>query len=166
VVGLAARRIADLPANASLFVNLHPDQLADHPSLVDSFAPLLPFASRVTLEITERSRLNDIQGWDKTIDRLVQLGFSVAIDDLGAGYNSLAMLADLQPRYIKLDMSLVRNVDREPRKQRLVSLMATFAEATNATLIAEGVETAEEAKALVECGTHLLQGYYFGRPTI
>ncbi len=166
VVELAARRLPGLPENAGLFVNLHPQQLSDQGSLEDAFAPLIPFAHRITLEITERSRLNDIQGWDRTIDSLVQLGFSVAIDDLGAGYNSLAMLADLQPKYIKLDMSLIRNVDREPRKQRLVQLMATFADATNATLIAEGVETAPEAKALVDCGTHLLQGYFFGRPTL
>lgn len=163
---LAALRIARLPASAGLFVNLHAWQLADRARLETDIAPLVPWASRVTLEITERSSLYEVDGWDVGVRLLGQLGFSVAIDDLGAGYNSLTMLADLQPRFIKLDMALVRNIDQEPRKKRLVQLMATFADATNAHLVAEGVETPAEAAALVECGTHLLQGYYFGRPTL
>jgi EAL domain-containing protein (putative c-di-GMP-specific phosphodiesterase class I) len=163
---LAALRIERLPVSAGLFVNLHAWQLADRARLETDIAPLVPWASRVTLEITERSSLYEVDGWDVGVRLLGQLGFSVAIDDLGAGYNSLTMLADLQPRFIKLDMALVRNIDQEPRKKRLVQLMATFADATNAHLVAEGVETPAEAEALVECGTHLLQGYYFGRPTL
>ena len=96
---------------------------------------------------------------------LSEQGFSVAVDDLGAGYNSLSILADLQPRYIKMDMSLVRNIHAEPRKQRLVQLITTFAAATNSISIAEGVESDEERKALLDCGTQLLQGYFFARPS-
>lgn len=154
-----------MPPDVALFVNLHPDQLGDPDRLVRDTARLRPYAARVTVEITERSRLSDIDNWEVSIDALIDAGFHLAIDDLGAGYNSLTMLADLQPRYIKLDMSLVRSVDAEPRKQRLVQLMATFAEATNALLIAEGVETEEETATLIECGTHLLQGYHFGHPS-
>jgi EAL domain-containing protein (putative c-di-GMP-specific phosphodiesterase class I) len=165
VFALAAVRLHELPSLTSLFINVHPLQFSDGERLRRDLEPLQPHAVRVTLEITERSRLNDIHDWESTIRMLADLGFSVAIDDLGAGYNSLTMLADLQPRYIKLDMALIRNIDQEPRKQRLVQLMATFADATNANLIAEGVETGEEARTLIACGTHLLQGYFFGRPT-
>lgn len=165
VFRLAANWLSQLDVSVGLFVNMHAQQLASADRLRLDIAPLLAHASRVTLEITERSRLQDIDGWDDSIHLLTELGFSVAIDDLGAGYNSLTMLADLQPRYIKLDMALVRNVDQEPRKQRLVQLMATFADATNAHLIAEGVETPEEATVLVGLGTHLLQGYFIGRPS-
>ena len=66
--------------------------------------------------------------------------------------------------YIKLDMSLVREIHLEPRKQRLVALMVTFGEATGARIIAEGVEQPEEVEALRECGIRLVQGYYFGQP--
>jgi EAL domain-containing protein (putative c-di-GMP-specific phosphodiesterase class I)/CheY-like chemotaxis protein len=163
---MAAKRLESLPDQAGLFINLHPHQLLDPVLLEQDLGPLLASAGRITVEITERSRLSDIQGWDRSISLLGSLGFSVAIDDLGAGYNSLAMLADLQPRYIKLDVALVRGIDVEPRKQRLVQLMATFADATNAHLIAEGVETKAEADVLMTCGTHYLQGFFFGRPDI
>ena len=102
--------------------------------------------------------------WEESVELLTRRGFSVAIDDLGAGYNSLSMLADLLPQYIKIDMSLVRNIHLEPRKRRLILLMATFANATGGKLIGEGVENSEEARALIDCGVHLLQGYLYGKP--
>jgi EAL domain-containing protein (putative c-di-GMP-specific phosphodiesterase class I) len=164
VFALALRWFERLPPSTSLFVNLHPTQLSDPEHLLDSLAGLQDFASRVTLEITERSPLYEIELWEKSVELVTEAGFSLAIDDLGAGYNSLTMLAELQPRYIKLDMSLVRHIEMEPRKRRLVQLIRTFAEATNALTIAEGVETEKEAKVLKECGIHLLQGYYYAAP--
>ena len=88
------------------------------------------------------------------------------MDDLGAGYNALSILADLQPRIIKIDMSIVRNCDTELRKQRLVDLLAKFSDATGAMMVAEGVETEAEAIVLRKCGAHLLQGYLFHKPVI
>ena len=164
VFALAGEVLESLKSDVGLFVNLHPLQLVDPEHLEKSLSPLSGYEEQVTVEITERSRLHDIARWEESLDVLVTRGFSLAIDDLGAGYNSLTMLADLQPRYIKLDMSLVRNVHVEPRKRRLVQLMATFAEATGAQLIGEGVETPDEARCLVDCGVHLLQGFFFGRP--
>jgi EAL domain-containing protein (putative c-di-GMP-specific phosphodiesterase class I) len=125
---------------------------------------LKPSAKRITMEITERARMHDIDGWERSVDILTGAGFAIAVDDLGAGYNSLTMLAELSPQYIKLDMSLVRNVHTEPRKQRLVQLLVTFAEATGANTIAEGVETDEEAMVLVDMGIQLMQGYLYARP--
>ena len=63
-----------------------------------------PWANRVVLEITERSRLQGIEAWDESVERVTQMGFSIAVDDLGAGYSSLSVLAELQPSYIKVDM--------------------------------------------------------------
>ena len=154
-----------IPDNVGLFINLHPNQLADPKQLEKDLEPVVYAADRVTLEITERSRLTDIEHWEASVDLITAAGFALAIDDLGAGYNSLGMLADLQPKFIKLDMSLVRHIHNEPRKQRLVQLMATFADATSANLIAEGVETEDEANALIDCGTHYLQGYFYARPS-
>ena len=167
---LVSRRAADhftgIRPDAVLFVNLHPDQLGDAEHLINSLSPLIPYANRCALEITERSRLRSIDDWERAVDRLQSAGFTIAVDDLGAGYNALSMLADLQPRYIKIDMSIVRGVDTEPRKQRLVDLLAKFSEATGASMVAEGVETEEEAVVLRKCGAHLLQGYLFGRPKV
>ena len=123
-------------------------------------------ADRVVLEITERGRLQSIYGWEESLQQAKEMGFAIAVDDLGSGYSSLSVLADLQPRFIKVDMSIVRGVDASRRKQRLVSMLCRFAEATGAQLVAEGVETDDEAHALLEAGTHLMQGYRFGRPSL
>ena len=93
------------------------------------------------------------------------MGFWLAVDDLGAGYNSLSVLSELQPDYLKVDMSIVRGIETTPRKRRLLELLARFADATNTRLIAEGVETDAEAHALHQCGAHLLQGYLCGQPS-
>jgi EAL domain-containing protein (putative c-di-GMP-specific phosphodiesterase class I)/CheY-like chemotaxis protein len=161
----AAEWMERLPMPIKLFMNLHPDELSQPDGICERLAPLAPWGNRVVLEITERSRLQGIEAWEQSVDRVTQMGFAIAVDDLGAGYSSLSVLAELQPRYIKVDMSIVRGIDTEPRKQRLVDLLTRFAEATDATLIAEGVETSEEAEALRACGAHWLQGYLFGRPS-
>lgn len=161
----AAGWMERIPGNIKLFMNLHPDELADPNGMCESLKPLQPWAERVVLEITERSRLQGIEAWDESVDRVTKMGFSIAVDDLGAGYSSLSVLAELQPSFIKVDMSIVRGIDCDPRKQRLVDLLCRFADATSATLIAEGVETDDEATALRNCGAHLLQGYLFGKPS-
>ncbi len=155
-----------LPDSVSLFINLHPDELSEPDRLAARLAPLAGHASRVVLEITERSRLQSIYGWEDSLQRATEMGFSIAVDDLGSGYSSLSVLADLQPQYIKMDMSIVRGVDASSRKRRMVNMLCRFAEATGSKLIAEGVETPEEAAVLTEAGTHLLQGYLFGRPSL
>lgn len=154
-----------LPEEILIFVNLHPEQLAS-PDLMEAFAPLLPHAKRIVLEITERTHLSRVSNWDGAIATLGEAGFQFAVDDLGSGHNGLALLAELKPAFIKVDISIVRNVDKEQRKQRLVALLADFANATGAKLVAEGVETEAESKTLAGCGAHLLQGYFFGRPSL
>ncbi len=165
VLRIARDWLDRMPLNQLLFVNLHPQQLA-HPDLLRrELAVFEGQAHRVTMEITERSALQEISRWEESVDVISGMGFALAVDDLGAGYSSLSILADLQPQYIKLDMSLVRGIDHEPRKRRLVQLMLQFAEATDAQVIAEGVETPEEASALTECGITLMQGYHYARPS-
>ena len=73
------------------------------------------------------------------------------------------MLAELQPDYLKVDMSIVRNVDTDTHKRRLVDLLCSFAEATGAQVVAEGVETEKEATALQQSGVHMLQGFLFAQ---
>lgn len=164
IFDMAQRGRERMPADARLFVNLHPAQLTDRERLRATVGKLLPVASQVVLELTERRPLENIAGWEQAVAMLTDLGFDLAIDDLGGGYNSLWMLADLRPRFIKLDMRLVRGIDIEPRKQRLVQMITAFADATNSLVVGEGAETAQEVQALVTSGAHLIQGYYFGRP--
>jgi len=155
-----------LPGKSLLFINLHPRDLEDASKMNARLKVLQPWSDRIVLEITERSRLHDITGWDTTVQMITDQGFQLAIDDLGSGYSSLSMLADLQPHFIKLDMRIIRGIDQDTRKQRLVEMVSRFAEVTDSKLVAEGVETLQEAETLVGCGAHLLQGYFFGRPSV
>lgn len=165
-----ASRVKDwfkvLAPDIKIFLNIHPDELSNGEVLINRLQTLSEWSDRIVLEITERSKLQLIESWDATLQSVEQMGFEVAIDDLGAGYSSLSVLADLRPKYIKMDMSIIRDVNEDDRKQRLVSLMCDFAEATNAMVVAEGIENAAELKTLQDCGVHLLQGFYLARPTL
>ena len=88
------------------------------------------------------------------------------MDDLGAGYAGLSSFAALEPDVVKLDISLVRDVDREPVKRKLVGSLAALCRDLRVTVLAEGVETAGERDVLVELGCEWLQGYLFGRPVV
>ena len=98
------------------------------------------------------------------IRRLRNLGFRVAIDDLGAGYAGLTSFALLEPDIVKIDMSLTRDIDRSPVKQKLVASLTALCREMNLTIVTEGVETAEERDTLTALGCDLLQGYLFARP--
>jgi EAL domain-containing protein (putative c-di-GMP-specific phosphodiesterase class I) len=163
VNALAARWMSRIPAAVDIFVNTHPAQFAG-PGALESFGVLEPFAGRTVLEITERAPLSDYIGAADALGELGRRGFRIAVDDIGSGYNSLSVLAELSPAFIKADMSIVRNADKEPRKQRLLQLLAHFASATGSELVAEGVETPEEAAAAERCGVDMVQGYHLGRP--
>lgn len=147
-----------------LFVNLHPKDLEDD-SLFDRHAPLAQIASRVVLEITERSSLENVGDLRGRVLALRDVGYRIAVDDLGAGYAGLASFVHLEPDFVKLDMSLVRDVHVHMTKQKLVRSMTALCKDMGLLVVAEGIETPEERDVLVELGCDLLQGYRFGRPS-
>jgi EAL domain-containing protein (putative c-di-GMP-specific phosphodiesterase class I) len=146
-----------------VFVNLHPQDLLDE-TLFDPNAPLSAMSKRVVLEITERASLDRIPDLVPRLERLRDLGFSLAVDDLGAGYAGLTAFAQIQPQVAKIDMSLVRDVDKDPTKQRLIQAMTEACSEMEILVVIEGIETQEERDALVVIGGHLFQGYFFGKP--
>lgn len=158
-----ARDIPSLPNSARAFVNLHPRDLAD-PELFLPTDPLAPFASRVVLEITERASLDELENFPQCLATLRTMGYQLAIDDLGAGYSGLKSLAEIKPEVVKLDMSLVRGVDRDPTRQKLIAAMNALCEQLGIYVVTEGVETVEERDMLASLGCRTLQGYLFGRP--
>ncbi len=164
VASAAARWLRDPSLETNLFVNVHPNELGDFTQAQRRFEILKPWSDRVVVEITERGNVLELSEWQQAIEWLSQSGFRIAVDDLGAGYNSLAVLAELQPEFMKVDMSIVRHIDREERKQRLVDLLACFAKATHSRLVLEGIETHAEAEVARRLGADLLQGYLLGRP--
>jgi EAL domain-containing protein (putative c-di-GMP-specific phosphodiesterase class I) len=167
-VGRAVRRrvaaeIASLDGGVDVFVNAHPQDLLD-PDLVDPDAPLSEVASRVVIEITERAGLGAIDDLRSIVDQLRELGYRLALDDMGAGYAGLASFALLSPDIVKIDMSLIRDIHMDRMRARIVRALVHLCHDLGMRVVAEGVENREEATALHELGPLLLQGYYFARP--
>ncbi|MEY4582135.1 MAG: hypothetical protein RL701_6838 [Pseudomonadota bacterium] len=150
-------------ADVTLFVNLHSRDLLDD-ALYDPRAPLTPWASRTVLELTERVALDTISDIVQRIAHLRSLGYRIAVDDIGAGYSGLNSFATVQPDFVKLDITLVRGLNNDPVRRRLVQLLAELCSDLGIFVVAEGVETEPERDALVELGVDLLQGYLFARP--
>jgi len=146
-----------------LFLNLHPADLQDD-HLFRPDGPLAAMASRVVLEITERASLDGILDVRTRVASLRKLGFRIAIDDLGAGYAGLTSFTLLEPDIVKLDMALVRNVHREPKKQTIIKTMITMCKELGIVVIAEGIEVPEERDELARAGCNLMQGYLFAKP--
>jgi EAL domain-containing protein (putative c-di-GMP-specific phosphodiesterase class I) len=161
---LIAKAASDAPERFKLFVNLHSFDLNDE-DLYAATAPLSRIAHRVVLEVTERASLDAVSDVASRVRQLKSMGFQIAIDDLGAGYAGLARFAELEPDVAKLDMSLVRGIDTDARKQSIVRSMTTLGKELGARIVAEGVETAAERDVLVGLGNDLLQGNLFARPT-
>ncbi len=151
---------ADLPARAWVSVNISPSRLGDRRLLRHlSVAKRRP----VVLEITERLPIDD---YAAARDALDQVGRSVdvAVDDAGAGFASLRHIIELRPRYVKLDLQLVRGVEADPARQAMIAGMVYFARDTGCLLIAEGVEKPAERDTLRRLGVPFGQGFLFGRP--
>lgn len=164
----AVETVGALEPGQKLFLNIHPRAVVD-----PTFAPgrtlelirahgLEP--DNIVFEITERHSIKDFSSFHKTLDHYRSQGFRVAVDDAGTGYSGLSTIAALKPDYIKVDMSLVRDIDRDPVRRALMETMVTLAGRIGSEIIAEGIETKGEAGALIEIGVHYGQGYFLSRP--
>ncbi len=159
-----ARTLSDQPSRFEpIFVNLHPMELRADLLLRDD-EPLLPFASRIVLEVTERAKLSSERDLAETLRQLRAAGYRIALDDLGEGFAGLSWLVKLTPDIAKLDMSLVRNIEISRMKRDLVGSLVSVCRRSRTLLVAEGVETEAEAEILRDMGCDLLQGYLFARP--
>jgi EAL domain-containing protein (putative c-di-GMP-specific phosphodiesterase class I) len=163
VRALAPAPLVSAPEGALLFVNLHSADLADR-TLVDPDSPLVRSASRVVLEITERAALEGVGAVQRRIAELREIGFRIAIDDLGAGYSGLTSFVMLDPDIVKLDMTLVREVESSPVKSKLIKSVCSVCRELGVMVVAEGIETTTERDCLIELGCDLLQGYLLARP--
>jgi EAL domain-containing protein (putative c-di-GMP-specific phosphodiesterase class I) len=159
----AAQPVLANPGVGKLFVNLHVTDLLD-PLLVSSGSPLAAISSQVVLEITERSSLDEVRDVRTRIASLREMGYSIAVDDLGAGYAGLTSFTLLEPEIVKLDMSLIRDAHQNSTKQKVVRSMTALAKDMGMIVVAEGVESVEERDVLIDLGCDYLQGYLFARP--
>ena len=146
-----------------VFVNLHLLDLFDK-QLTSPFSPLARVAHRVILEITERTSLEGLADLRYRVAELRELGYRIAIDDLGGGHARMGTFTPLDTDFVKLDMSLVRDLDKQPLKQKLVRSVIELCRGQGIDVIGEGVETEAEAKVLVDLECDYLQGYLIAKP--
>lgn len=144
-----------------LAINLSPTALVD-PALLEFLKPL-PL-ERIVVEITEHHRAHDYLELTGILAPLRARGLRVAVDDAGAGFASMRHITRLRPDIIKLDVSLVRDIDSDTAAQALTSALLTCAAGTSAVVLAEGIETLAELACLRRLGVPLGQGYHLGRP--
>lgn len=163
----AAASVLDLledmvPPHASVSINLSPDTLTR-----DGLGDLLTGRPlhRVVLEMTEHAPVDDYDALCAELTPFRAQGLRLAVDDAGAGYSSLQHVLAVRPDFIKIDMALVRCADVDLPRRTLLTALADFAEATSCRLVAEGVETEGELRAVASCGVHLAQGYLLGKPS-
>ncbi|HYN44292.1 MAG TPA: EAL domain-containing protein [Thermoanaerobaculia bacterium] len=156
-----------LPAGR-LFLNLSALSFEDvrlEPGALTRLVKEAGFApERIVLELTELVRLHDPVEFARSVRPLREEGFALAVDDFGAGFSNVPLLAELAPDFIKLDASLVTGARAHPRKRVVLEALAQLGRRLNGTVVAEGLETEEDVRAAREAGVPLGQGYVFGRP--
>ena len=121
---------------------------------------------RLIFEFTENEQMGSPEHVATIIDNYKQIGFSVAIDDFGAGHSGLDRFVRFAPDEVKLDMELVRDIDTDPRRRAIVRAMVGMCAELDTLLIAEGIETAAEAATLNDLGVRYHQGYWYARPAL
>ncbi len=160
-ISAALAILPSVPAPQRLSINASPD-LVTSPSLHQLLADRPAY--RLIVEITENNLAENIAALIDRVTQLQQRGTWVAIDDAGTGYSSLSQILQLAPDIIKLDRTLVTEVDTDPMKRALASAIVTFTSQAKVGLVAEGVETEGELRTLTELGVPFGQGYFLARP--
>jgi EAL domain-containing protein (putative c-di-GMP-specific phosphodiesterase class I) len=154
-------------APARLFVNTVPATVRDTTffgrGVLDYLGPRLS-PSQVTLEITEGQVIDNLNLYREAMHAFLDLGFTFAIDDVGAGYSGLEAIARLKPHYLKIDISLVRDVHVSLVNREMVKAIIAMGHGIGAAVIAEGIHTEDEALALQTMGIDWGQGYLLARP--
>ncbi len=158
----------ELPSPTKLFVNVFPSSMYDPDFQGNALIRLLEglglSPDRIVLEISEEYAIENYTLFVEALQNFTQMGFSIAVDDIGAGYSGLEKIAHLNPRYLKFDMQLVRDIDQSYIKREMARALKAFADKMEAKIIAEGIEREEERQVCVDLGIDLGQGYLLGRP--
>ncbi len=164
-LGRMIREIAvPLCSGTPLFVNLHPTELEES-WLVRPDDPVFFHDDDIYLEVTESAPMTHLALCMNVLREVCgRAGVHLVIDDLGAGYSNLNLIADLEPRVVKLDRKLVQDLHKKPRQQKVVAMVVRLCEELGATVVAEGIETRDEFRAVCDSGSQYGQGYLFARP--
>jgi EAL domain-containing protein (putative c-di-GMP-specific phosphodiesterase class I) len=165
---MALRNSKGLKPEHKLFINCMPSAVLDpefKEVYLESFLKemkLKPF--NIVIEVTEREAIENYELFKEAVEYYSNFGFSIAVDDTGAGYSSLETVIELKPHFVKLDISIVRGLDKNMLKQELVKAINTLSREMGSTVIAEGIETESELRTLLEIGIPVGQGFLFAKP--
>ena len=164
----ALESICNSKLNVKIFLNINP-QIINSLKFKNSFTKeyLKKYnldCENIIFEITERDEIKSISSFKETIEYCKSQNYQIAIDDAGSGHSGLNRICYIKPHYIKLDMELIRDIDKHSTKQAIVRSMYEFSKLTDCNLIAEGIETEEELKVLIDIGVQYGQGYFIQKP--
>lgn len=157
----ALEELPKLPGKTRISVNVSPDVI-----LSPQFAAALEGAplKRLIVEVTEHDTVAHYSSLNRALAPFRRQGLRVAVDDMGAGYSSLRHILQIRPDLIKLDVSLSRDIDKDPARRALASALISFAREMDSQLVAEGIETDGELQTLRSLGVNLVQGFLLGAP--
>lgn len=167
-IGRLGRQIRDATFRGcpglNVFINIHPAELQSR-WLVRTDDPLNQHDGQVYLEITESAAFEHFDLCMNVLKNVCsRVGAHLVVDDLGTGHSNLTRVLDLEPRIVKLDMSLIRDIDKQPKKRVLVKHLVRLCAELDAEVVAEGIETADELRAACDVGVQLVQGFALARP--
>jgi EAL domain-containing protein (putative c-di-GMP-specific phosphodiesterase class I)/GGDEF domain-containing protein len=164
----AIQNVRGLAPNQKLFVNTFPTTMHDPEFKGEALQKLLKEAnllgSNIVFEITERFAIENYGLFQKEQAYYADLGFGLAVDDIGTGYGSLEAIANLKPEFVKVDISIIRNIDQSRVKQELLKAISDIGRKVNAKILAEGIETQEELDICRALHCDYGQGYRLARP--
>lgn len=164
----AINRFCSQNLPGKLFLNVSPESLLEQQHYPGRTLEILQrnglSPDQVVIELTEQAPIEDLSLLQNALHHYRDMGFSIALDDLGAGYSSLRLWSELQPEFVKIDRHFVDGIHRDPVKREFVASILQMAKASRACVIAEGIEQPEELAVLEEIGIDWVQGYLLGRP--
>jgi EAL domain-containing protein (putative c-di-GMP-specific phosphodiesterase class I) len=159
-----------IPSNSKIFVNTLPATIRDPQfrgkALIDFLDKAQVSPDRIVIEITEKLVIDNYNLFRETMAYFTDLGMSFAVDDVGAGYSGLESIARLKPNYLKIDMLLVRDVHVSLVNREMVKAIIALGQGIGSEVIAEGIQTDDEARALSDMGVDWGQGYVLARPDV
>ncbi|WP_199880704.1 EAL domain-containing protein [Bacillus massiliglaciei] len=162
-------QISQNESGQTVFINFSPLTIGRQEFISDIISSLKRFpkvsADQIVIEVTERERADDQKGFSENIKILKQLGFRLALDDTGAGYSNLNSIIEIMPDIIKVDRSVIQEIDQSPIKESMLKGILLIAKETGSTVVAEGIETAGEAMVLSKNKVDLAQGFFYAKPS-
>ncbi|WP_077215429.1 EAL domain-containing protein [Bacillus dakarensis] len=168
VLEKALEQVHSTGCRQDIFINFTPVSLGNHNIIKDVKRIMAKYKSippsQITLEITERDSIDEIEHLLHNVRTLRNYGFRLAVDDTGAGYASFNTISSVMPDIIKIDRSVIQDIDKNAVKESMLKGLLLVAKETGSLVVAEGIENAEEASVLSRNRVDLAQGYFFARP--